>query len=170
MDMGIFTRSNAVPFRLAATIVAVISGAVPPPAAIAQRAPNADRVEQLVDYAQCIRENGYPDFPDPAPDGGFKFLIKRGSATLFEAAAAACKDKLPSGLMQDMQDPSPAQMDALLAFAACMRDKGISAFPDPSPQGRFDMRNSNLDLEAPQTRSAMDTCRKAHPVAIRIGG
>jgi hypothetical protein len=151
----------------------IVSYAVLSLPAAAQRTPDGDQVEQLVDYAQCIRENGYPAFPDPTPDGGFKFRIERGLAKDFEAAAQACKDKMPSGMLQRQQAPSPEQMETLLAFAACVRAKGIAEFPDPAPQGGFDISQSKLDLSTPQAKSAMEACREEHSVSalmIRMGG
>lgn len=159
--------------RIAATIMVTVSVAMLSVHAAAQRVPDGDQVEKLVDYAQCIRENGYPEFPDPNPDGGFQFLIKRGSATSFQAAQEACRDKLPSGFLQGRQAASPEQLEAQVAFAGCMRDKGVSDFPDPSPQGGFDVNNPNLDLNTPQVRRAMEACREAHSLTglmIRKGG
>lgn len=160
--------------RLAATLAAALSSVMLSFHTAAQRAPDPDRFEQMVDYAQCIRENGYPNFPDPSPGGGFQFRIERGSAGNFEAAQQACRDKLPSGLMQGMQNPSPEQMDALVEFANCMRDNGVADFPDPSPEGSFVLTGRpNMGLGTPQVRRAMETCRESNSLPnlmIRIGG
>ena len=172
--MKIIIRRIAGRCHITVTIVTAVAAAMLLSLhAAAQPARDADQVEKLVDYAQCIRENGYPAFPDPAPDGGFQFRIERGSADKFQAAQQACKDKMPSGFMQGTHAPTPEQMEAQLAFAGCMRDRGVSNFPDPSPQGGFDVNTPNIDLRAPQVQSAMEACRKAHPdvtLMIRMGG
>jgi hypothetical protein len=159
--------------RMVAKIAAAVSGAMLSMYTTAQPRPDADQVEKMVDYAQCIRDNGYPAFPDPAPDGGFQFRIERGSAPQFQAAQEACKDKMPSGMFGATQASTPEQIETQLAFAGCMRDKGVVNFPDPSPQGGFDVNGPKIDLRSPQVQSAMEACRAAHPgmtLMIRRGG
>ena len=160
--------------RMAAMIVAALPGAMVSLHAAAQPRPDADQVEKMVDYAQCIRENGYSAFPDPAPDGGFRVrILDPGSAEKFQAAQEACKDKVPSGMFGATQASTPEQIETQLAFAGCMRDKGVTNFPDPSPQGGFDVNGPQIDLRSPQVQSAMQACREAHPgmtLMIRRGG
>jgi hypothetical protein len=60
--------------------------------------PDAQTLEQLRQYAQCMRDHGV-DMPDPNPDGGL--LIQKSGGTrpddaAFQAAQEACKDKLPN--------------------------------------------------------------------------
>ncbi|GAA0928364.1 hypothetical protein [Virgisporangium aurantiacum] len=31
-----------------------------------------EELDQMRKFSQCMRENGYPDFPDPQPDGGIR--------------------------------------------------------------------------------------------------
>ncbi len=127
-----------------------------------------DQVDQLVEFAQCIRENGYPDFPDPNPDGRFQVMVRmdQANATRFEAAQQACRDMMPSGLVmgRGQQEMTPERMEALLAFSACMRDNGVGGFPDPSSQGAFEISSPNLDLSSPRVRQTMESCREAHGV------
>jgi len=59
-------------------------------AVLAQAAP-ADRDEAAFAYAQCVRDNGYVEFPDPEPDD-FKFLIDPDDVGRFKKAAAACQE------------------------------------------------------------------------------
>jgi hypothetical protein len=42
-------------------------------------------------------------------------------------------------------------------FAACIRQHGFPAFPDPHSQGTFVVHN--FPLSAPQFQSAQNTCR-----------
>lgn len=59
--------------------------------------PSAEQTEQLRKFAQCMRENGIANFPDPSADGG----INIGGTGLdpedasFKAAQEACKDLTP---------------------------------------------------------------------------
>jgi hypothetical protein len=34
--------------------------------------PDPERAERMLAFSRCMRENGFPDFPDPQPDGGLR--------------------------------------------------------------------------------------------------
>lgn len=156
----------------AALIAAVIFTAASSRYAAAQPTPpSAADFDQLLQHAQCIRENGYPEFPDPTMDGGrVRFgLEPRGPAAglqeKFEAAQQACRDKLPSGLATlGQQNVSPEQLQALIGFAACVRASGVSDFPDPTPQGVFEITGVSFEMGSPQVRSALEACRESNPI------
>lgn len=61
-----------------------------------QAPPDTSELEQLRDYAQCIRENGVPDFPDPDSDGKFPGIADARGNPAFTKASEACHDKLPA--------------------------------------------------------------------------
>jgi hypothetical protein len=126
-------------------------------------AQQAADIEQLVEYAQCIRDNGYAEFPDPGPDGRMELRLNPATAERFEAAQRACTDKLPSGLAALNAPPTPERIEALVKFAQCMRDSGVSGFPDPSPQGSFEIA-ANLDMTSPQMQQTAETCRETTEV------
>ena len=130
------------------------------PAAQAAQPPDIDK---LVQYAQCIRANGYPEFPDPAPDGRIQLRLDRASGDRFETAQRACKDKVPPGLGGGDEAMTPERMQALLAFAGCVRGKGVQGFPDPSPSGVFEINSPTLDMTSPQVRQAVESCVQSHP-------
>ncbi|HWK55404.1 MAG TPA: hypothetical protein VNR18_13590 [Hyphomicrobiales bacterium] len=131
--------------------------------AIAQPTP-AD-VEELVEYAQCIRANGYAEFPDPGPDGRMMVRITDPVAgERFRAAQGACTDKLPSQMAAMNAPMTPERLEGLVKFAECVRAAGLSDFPDPTPQGAFELSNPSFDLRAPQTQQTMSTCREANAV------
>lgn len=125
-------------------------------AATAQQAPT-DREDAALAYAQCMRDNGYAEFPDPTPDGGMRFQITPDSAPRFEKAAAACRHLAPEGMRDD--DISPEQLEALVNLSQCVRDNGIPAFPDPGPKGNFDLSNAGIGPGDPGLEAAMDVCR-----------
>ena len=89
-----------------------------------------------LEYAQCMREHGV-DMPDPQFDGGG--IMQRGPdentprATV-EKADAACKEIRER--MEPSEPPSEAEQkkmrEAALAHARCMREHGITKFPDPT--------------------------------------
>jgi hypothetical protein len=50
-------------------------------------------MEVMLKFARCMRENGVPDYPDPAPDAGNRVTINRNNPKS-EAAFSACRDIL----------------------------------------------------------------------------
>jgi hypothetical protein len=137
-------------------------------AAIAQPAP-LDREDAALAYAQCIRDNGYAEFPDPEPDGGLRFLIEPGNAPRFKTAAAACQDLAPEGMRDE--GITSESLEALLRLSQCARENGVADFPDPDSGGRFDLSGVSDGLNDPRIQAAMDVCRdQAGGAPIMIGG
>lgn len=78
-----------------------------------------------------MRAHGVPDFPDPSPSGGIQLSFGMNPfSPPFRAAHASCKQKLPGGGPPDHAGP---QVKAeMLAMSECMRQHGITGFPDPT--------------------------------------
>lgn len=123
--------------------------------------------EKAVAYAQCMRKNGFPDFPDPDAEG--RILLRPRlddrSAPAFRAAHAACNNLAPEGWASER--PDPERRAKLLGFARCVRDEGIADFPDPGSAGQFDFATIT---DSPKLKSAMETCRQAKGVTVGFGG
>jgi hypothetical protein len=85
--------------------------------------------QRAVKFAECIRENGYPDFPDPKASGEFPTFGISVSPAVWTAALRACKDLQPSGSFG--AHLSPKQLSAAREFAQCIRENGVKDFPDP---------------------------------------
>lgn len=89
-----------------------------------------------LDYAECMRSHGEPNFPDPQAGGGFVFKTGSGvdpSSPLFRAAQKQCaKFMRMGGLAPGTQThPSQQALTQMLKAAQCMRRHGISNFPEP---------------------------------------
>jgi hypothetical protein len=84
--------------------------------------------EKAVRFAECMRVNGVPHFPDPDPKGDFNFGVDV-SKDVFAKAVAACKALEPPGALSAKR--TPKQQSASLRFAQCVRDHGVKDFPDP---------------------------------------
>jgi hypothetical protein len=70
-----------------------------------------------------------PDFPDPSPGGGFTV---RAGINPSSPAFAECQKFLPGGGAPGSGAPPTAQaLAAMLKVSQCMRQHGISDFPDP---------------------------------------
>lgn len=102
-----------------------------------------------LEFADCIRAHGVPNFPDPTSNGGGGLKIQQSATAgsgaslsvngvpvkgpAFQAAQKACSKYLPAP-----RPISAAQVanlrKAALRLAACMRSHGVPNFPDPSVQ------------------------------------
>jgi len=125
------------------------------------KAPSTDARQQAVQYAQCMRDNGVPDFPDPGPDGRFRERShEQQDDPTFRAATEKCVALAPGGEHEDFGDP--VFVEQMRAYAQCMRDNGVPNFPDPDADGRLrgaghEQRND------PKYQAAMDKCRAKLP-------
>ena len=109
----------------------IVSHASPEGAGASPESP-ASLQQALVAYARCMRTSGVPSFPDPNAGGGFS-LPARGliNSPLFKAAQAKCHNLLPEGGPGSGPPPSPQTLARFLKIARCMRQQGVSDFPDP---------------------------------------
>lgn len=130
-----------------------------------QGAKPASDEDKAREFAECMRDNGV-DLPDPVPDGdgGFDFGVAEADIDFndpaFQKAVQACRDKLPGGGREALDDPEVQAQ--LRVFAQCMRDNGID-FPDPDPDGGFGQAFMELDRNSPEFQRAMDACRDKLP-------
>ena len=85
--------------------------------------------EKAVKFAECMRENGYADFPDPKASGEFPSFGISVSPAVFTNALRACKELRPPGSFS--AHLSPKQLSATRKFAQCVREHRVKDFPDP---------------------------------------
>lgn len=92
--------------------------------------------------AHCIRSHGMLGWPDPVlnpltelPD--WPQNAPRVPASIQQACQGVA-DRLPSDVQQS-QPPTPANMQALVRYARCMRAHGVPDWPDPNALGEFPM-------------------------------
>ena len=64
---------------------------------------------------------------------------------------------------------SPAQQQAWLNWAQCIRAHGVPDFPDPTFSGS-EVRDSGVGSSSPQLQSAMDACKSQMPSVGGLGG
>jgi hypothetical protein len=92
--------------------------------------------DKAVKYSECMRGHGLSAFPDPDASGQLTLDgVVNGSSldpdsAAFKQAITACKDLQPAGFTGSKSRSSKAQK-AALAFARCVREKGVKDFPDP---------------------------------------
>ena len=125
---------------------------------------------EAVAFSQCMRSHGVPNWPDPVrtPSGGYGYRtagIDPHSAA-FQGAWQACK-ALPSPWHATGQPISPAQQQAWLNWAKCIRAHGVPNFPDPtfSSDGAVQIAGAG-GSSSPQFQTAQKACRSLAPSGI----
>jgi hypothetical protein len=122
----------------ALAMVALIGAGCSDEAAESGGATNANaNYESALKFAECMRDNGVSEFPDP--DGSGRMTIDGvvngssldPSAPAWDEAMAACEDLQPPGFTGD-EEVTAEEQEARLEFAQCIRDNGVEDFPDPA--------------------------------------
>ena len=161
-----------------AVIVLISAGCSNAPAATSSDNTTAANHEKAMKFAQCMRDNGVSQFPDPDSSGALTIenvvngsSVDPNSAT-FQQALSACRDLEPAGFMG--QKRSAEQQAAALKFAQCIRDNGVKDFPDP---GRNDPLIDTNRIPSTATSDgmsilhvAMQKCRGLAAAAGVTGG
>ncbi|MFC6019510.1 hypothetical protein ACFP2T_25290 [Plantactinospora solaniradicis] len=121
--------------------------------------------EELLRFAQCMRANGVPEYPDPEFDGGAVNLsLPEGTdRQKVEAAQQKCKQHLPNGGEPAKLDP--AAREQIREYAKCMRANGVPKFPDPDENGGISIEGGpDLDPKSEVFRAAERECAKHRPL------
>src|SRR5262245_21466527 len=158
--------------------VASANGSTGSPTSSASSGSGSER-DKALRYAQCMRENGVPKFPDP--DEGFvpepgnakeiagSFGVDRDELGVdwakFDAAHEKCRRYLPNGGVP--QQPDPEAVEQKRQYAQCMRENGVPTFPDPSADGRFQIDPNEIDRDSPTYKAADEKCNDE--VGPRVG-
>lgn len=119
-------------------------------------------------FAECMRSNGVPNFPDPSPGRGLLFQMGDGinpASPAVKAAQAKCRKLLPGGPPGpgSTTHPSAQTLAKLLKIAVCMRQHGIRQFPDPRTSVP-----SNLNPAAYDEITDFDGAILLFPVTINL--
>jgi hypothetical protein len=95
------------------------------------RPANATVPPGAVRYADCMRSNGVPNFPDTSDAGGGLVIPNdiNTSSPAFQTAQRACQSLMPGPGAH--ASAGEQQRESLLGVSRCMRAHGVSGFPDP---------------------------------------
>jgi hypothetical protein len=120
---------------------------------------SSDLRTQALAYSQCMRNHGISDFPDPDAEGQVNDPQLEEARNTVAEAEEACKDLAPEGDGGSTKDQAAA-LERALAYSQCMRDHGISGFPDPaySDGGWVIPRNGKYDPLDPAVQEADAAC------------
>jgi hypothetical protein len=132
------------------------------PSSTPSASPSVDPRAAELAYSKCMREHGIADFPDPRPGGGLAIQVQPGSDLdpnnpQFKAADEACQSLLP----QPSKEEQEQEFADMLAFAKCMREHGITDFPDPKSGEGISIsadQGSDLDPNNPRFQAANKAC------------
>jgi hypothetical protein len=85
-------------------------------------------------FSRCLRSHGITDFPDPSSGGGgVQFHISGNgpnpASPAFRSARASCSKLLPGGGPRTHASAKEIKQDT--EIAECMREHGVTGFPDP---------------------------------------
>jgi hypothetical protein len=138
--------------------------------------------QSALKFSQCMRSHGVPNFPDPAPSGGFVFPVGSGlspSSPAVQSAQAKCQKYMGGGLPGPgtVEHPSAQWLAQMVKAAACMRRHGYPDFPDPRTSvpanpfggsgagvisdidGVIFLFPSSIDTTSPRFYRTADACR-----------
>jgi hypothetical protein len=98
--------------------------------------------------AQCLRDHGIPNFPDPVFDSRGRVqidnqLLNSLPSSVTQAAEHSCAAQIDAALHSVQLAPegrppaTPRELAQATRFAQCMRHHGWPNFPDPDAQGSF---------------------------------
>ena len=131
----------------------------------------AELEEQALEFSQCMRENGVPEFPDPEiEDGRIRMRIGGpggGGGEMdqdaMEKAMEECEDLAPRGGGNFSEEDRQAMQDAFLEYAQCMRDNGYD-MPDPDfGDGEGGMFRLEGEPNDPAFKTAQEACQDKMP-------
>jgi hypothetical protein len=162
---------------LAALALLALAGCSGHAAGTASPSPSALSRDQVLaigrQAAQCMRDHGIPDFPDPVVDGQGQLSLPQGpdgdrakqEIGARPEAQRACQpilDRLPAGATRGPGQYTQEDLANLLKFAQCMRRNGIPEWPDPKADGSFPISGTPLETEgkSPRFRAATNACRQ----------
>ena len=145
---------------------------------------DADAEEAILAFAQCMRDNGVPDFPDPSMDASGNLNLfgggGRGDLGVDRDTLSAAFDECASlieGIVQNFRNTDLSELeDTFLEFAECMRDEGIDmADPDfsggfgPGAGGRGGLFG-DVDPQDPAFQAAAEECQGVFEGGFGPGG
>jgi hypothetical protein len=122
-----------------------------------------------------MRDHGLASFPDLTVRSGANgqnpvaVPAQYADSPAFKPATRACEQLLPevgtpsgpAGGVVESAQARYAREQTILAFARCMRSHGVTAFPDPTPQGQLTAEMVvavGIDLHSPSVLRAIAAC------------
>ena len=160
---GLVGCSAAVGVGLAVVLLAGCSASGGSGAATTTTSGQQAAAAVLREFVRCARANGMPNLPDLRLDSNGQVSIPEGTPEPPKSVERACRsiwERLPASANGEQP---PADMQALLGFARCIREHGMADFPDPQADGRFPLPASLRGGKTPSFLRASQACRQLNP-------
>lgn len=115
----------------------------------------------MLRFAGCMRRHGVNGLPSPvSAPAAFKHSFTT-TTPVYTAALGSCQRLIP-GQQENRAGggTSHRQLEAMLAFARCLRGHGFARFPDPNSTGITHqmLAAAGIDLHQPALVRAADAC------------
>jgi hypothetical protein len=129
---------------------AAVGATSPPPPANPKAAYEGQVVAHGRELARCARTHGLPRFPDPVgvyyDQGGIGYA---NFPSLGKGDLITAMDRCPEITRRVPHPPPPgppsaATLRQMRQYSQCMRQHGISGFPDPRADGTFPIRGTRF--------------------------
>lgn len=147
-------RRSLVVLGLAIAVSACAHASTPPADARAQA------VAAWRDVTQCYRDHAFP-IPDAQIDDQGNATFPADVPRVPDEVIAACQqylDRLPN--QNANTGPTATDIARRRQFASCMRDHGVTAWPDPDAEGRFpNTPELAAEGKSPTLVAARDVCQ-----------
>ncbi|MCY3633053.1 MAG: hypothetical protein OXH29_10330 [bacterium] len=132
------------------------------------------RDEAFVEFSRCIRDEGFPDFPDidssqivdqasflrAMQEAGVSFT-QPGLAPALQTCASVFSELIALAPQQDTNVQQVEREENAVAFSQCMRDQGLDEFPDPDfgqyPDTGFPGQGDGSGV-TPEIQAALRVC------------
>lgn len=114
-------------------------------------------------FAQCMRKNGVPNFPDPTSSGQLTLNGVNSQSPAFQTAENDCKSLIGGEINPKPITQTPQMQAAALKMAKCMRSHGVPNYPDGPIT-----RSSGINENSPAFQRAFQICRKYMSGASQI--
>ncbi|WP_282793925.1 hypothetical protein [Streptomyces sp. CC224B] len=126
-----------------------------------------------MEYVRCMRTKaGLKDFPDPKLSGYLdwpridELVDPNGGGEEYKGGKdGVCVRELRDAMNLEPKRDAQQDYESMLAHATCMRDKGVSAFRNPTmsggnvlPGGEPDPASPKIDHDSPAYKKAREAC------------
>ena len=124
-----------------------------------------------VEYSDCMRSHGVPNYPDPDTGGGFPEQTSgiNQQSPAYQSAQKVCAHLHPGSTTST--PTSAAQRGGMIVYARCIRKHGVPNFPDPrfGPGNTVEVGVLPNEAGSPAFKQAVKACEHVGIVLPGVG-
>jgi hypothetical protein len=124
-------------------------------------------------YAQCLRQHGAPNYPDPVQGTDGSWGPPLNAPRPPRTAINACRSSggnLKAQMQREQRPLTAAEVGKLRQFAQCLRQHGLPDWPDPKADGSFAVPPRLRHVLKTPGQPALNACRQYITGPIRTSG